>query len=196
MIFPQDLILENEKVLLRPLQIEDIEFFLPYALNEQDLWKYSVTSPAGKEGMEKYIRSTVDQRAAKNEYPFIIFDKSENQYAGCSRFYNIQLANATVEIGYTWYGKKFQRTGLNRNCKLLLLTYAFETWGMERVGFLADNRNAPSVNAMKAIGCVPEGVLRNFSPSVLGGRRDAIVLSILKQEWLDGGKEKIQALIR
>ena len=101
MFFPQDLILENEKVLLRPLQIEDIQFFLPFALNEPDLWKYSVTSPAGKEGMEKYIRSTVDQRAAKIEYPFIIFDKTQNEYAGCSRFYNIQLANLAVEIGYT-----------------------------------------------------------------------------------------------
>ena len=196
MFFPQDLILENEKVLLRPLQIEDIQFFLPFALNEPDLWKYSVTSPAGKEGMEKYIRSTVDQRAAKIEYPFIIFDKTQNEYAGCSRFYNIQLANLAVEIGYTWYGKKFQRTGLNRNCKLLLLGYAFETWGMERVGFAADNRNTPSINAMKAIGCVPEGVLRSFSPSATGGRRDTIVLSILKQEWMNGGKEKLQAQIR
>ena len=196
MFFPQDVMLEDEKVLLRPLQMDDIEFLLPYALNEPDLWKYSATSPAGKEGMEKYIRSTVDQRAARNEYPFIIFDKSENQYAGSSRFYNIQLHNLSAEIGYTWYGKKFQRTGLNRHCKLLLLGYAFETWGIERVGFAADNRNNPSINAMKAIGCVPEGLLRSYSPSVLGGRRDAIVLSILKQEWLDGGKEKLKALIR
>jgi len=196
MFFPQDVILENEKVLLRPLQTEDLEWLLPYALNEPDLWKYSVHSPAGKESMETYIKTTVNYRLAQNEYPFIIFDKSENQYAGCSRFYDIQLSNLTVQLGYTWYGKKFQRTGLNRHCKLLMLGYAFETWGMERVGFAADNRNLASIDAMKAIGCIPEGVLRSFSPSVIGGRRDAIVLSILKQEWLNGGKEKLQALIR
>lgn len=196
MFFPENVVLENERVLLRPFRTEDLEFLLPFALSEPDLWKYGVISPAGKEGMEKYIHSTIDQRAAGNEYPFIIFDKSENQYAGSSRFYDIQLANATVQLGYTWYGKKFQRTGLNRHCKLLMLGYAFENWGMERVGFAADSRNIPSINAMKAIGCIPEGVLRSFSPSASGGRRDAIVLSILKQEWTNGGKEKLQGLIR
>ena len=192
MQFPKDVVLEDDRALLRPLQTADLEFLLPFAMQEPDLWKYSIISPAGKEGMEKYIHETIRQRDGGHEYPFIIFDKRANQYAGCSRFYDIQLANSTTQLGYTWYGKAFQRSGLNRHCKYMLLSYAFETWGMERVEFRADIKNLPSVNAMKAIGCVVEGVLRSQSPSSSGGRRDSIVLSILRNEWLQGGKELLK----
>jgi RimJ/RimL family protein N-acetyltransferase len=196
MFFPQDLTLENERALLRPLQMTDLEYLLPYALNEPDIWKFSVISPAGKTGMEQYIRETVDMRSGAKEYPFIIFDKLANQWAGSSRFYDIQLANSTTQLGYTWYGKAFQRTGLNRHCKWLLLSFAFETWGMERVEFRADSRNEASINAMKGIGCTVEGILRKQSPSAMGGRRDAIVLSILKEEWFKEVRNSLKAKIR
>lgn len=191
MLFPQDLILENERVMLRPLQETDLGFLLPYALNEPELWSFSMVSPAGREGMEQYIKTALGQREEKKEYPFIVFDKAAGKYAGSTRFYDIQPANSTTQLGYTWYGKDFQRTGLNRHCKLLLLGYAFETWGMERVEFRADANNQRSINAMKAIGCTVEGVLRSHGPSSTGGRRDSIVLSILKEEWFNGVKEKL-----
>ncbi|MFI5156383.1 MAG: GNAT family N-acetyltransferase [Chitinophagales bacterium] len=196
MIFPKDVILEDERVMLRPLKTSDIEFLLPFALHEPEIWIFSMSSPAGNQGMEKYIETTIQQRDAKNEYPFIIFDKLNNQYAGSSRFYDIQLANQTTQLGYTWYGKAFQRTGLNRHCKLLMLGFAFETWGMERVEFRADATNQRSIEAMKAIGCVEEGIIRSHGPSVRGGRRDSIVLSILKKEWLNGTKEKLLQTIK
>ena len=196
MTFPNDIVLENERVMLRPLETSDLEFLLPFALHEPEIWIFSMTSPAGMQGMEKYIQTTVEQREAKNEYPFIIFDKLKNQYAGSSRFYDIQLANQSTQLGYTWYGKAFQRTGLNRNCKLLMLGYAFETWGMERVEFRADATNKRSIEAMKAIGCVEEGIIRSHGPSVRGGRRDSIVLSILKEEWFNGTKEKLLQKIK
>jgi len=190
-LFPENLILEDERVLLRPLEANDIEFLLPFAIHEPDTWQYSLTSPAGEEGMRKYIDTTLEQRKQKNEYPFIIFDKIANTYAGSSRFYDIQLNNLTVQLGYTWYGKKFRRTGLNRHCKLLMLTYAFEKWGMERVEFRADARNEKSINAMKGIGCTVEGILRSNSVIEGGGRRDSIILSILKDEWFNGVKERL-----
>ena len=196
MIFPQNLILEDSRALLRPLQTDDLQFLLPFALNEPEIWAFSIRSPAGKEGMLQYIRETIDQRNAGREYPFIIFDKTASEYAGSSRFYDIQLNNGMTQLGYTWYGKKYQRTGLNRHCKLLMLAYAFESWGMERVEFRADAKNDRSIRAMKEIGCVEEGILRSQSPSASGGRRDAIVLSILKTEWFNGGKEKLKAIIR
>ena len=93
-----------------------------------------------------------------------------------------------MSIGYTWYGEEFQRTGLNRNSKQLLLCYAFETLEAERVEFRADLRNKKSIQAMKSIGCVEEGVLRS-NCSTTSGRRDSIVLSILKSEW----KKKVKA---
>ncbi len=190
-ITKEEIILENERVLLRPLIDSDIEHLLPFALNEADLWKYSLVSPAGEEGMKNYISSTLQNKTAGIEYPFIVFDKQTNRYAGSTRFYDIQQNNLCTQLGYTWYGKAFQRTGLNRHCKLLLLSFAFEQWNLERVEFRADANNQPSVNAMKAIGCVVEGILRSNMSIETGGRRNSIVLSILKDEWFGGVKEKL-----
>ncbi len=79
-------------------------------------------------GYAEIFETALLQRERKTDYPFIIFDKQTNRCAGSSRFYDIQLLNATTQLGYTWYGKDFQRTGLNRHCKLLLLDYAFDEW--------------------------------------------------------------------
>jgi N-acetyltransferase len=181
--FPDDLLLENEHVLLRPLCENDLEFLLPFAIHEPELWTYSAVSAAGKDGMTEYIARSIRERELQREFPFIVFDKKSEAYAGSSRFYDIQLSLSTTQLGYTWYGKKFQRTGLNRHCKLLLLGYAFEQWGMERVEFRADARNEKSILAMKHIGCTVEGILRKNMPLPDGERRDSIVLSILKNEW-------------
>jgi RimJ/RimL family protein N-acetyltransferase len=196
MHFPENLVLENEKVLLCPLQFSDLPSLLPFALQEPDTWTYSLTSPAGAAGMEKYIGETIHLRDAQKEYPFIVFDKQAGAYAGSTRFYDIQLNNQTTQLGYTWYGKQFRRTGLNRHCKWLMLTYAFETWGMERVEFRADARNEKSIQAMKAIGCTVEGILRSHAVISTGGRRDSIVLSILKSEWADSVKEQLRQKIK
>lgn len=193
--FPVNVVLEDEKVLLRPLQKTDIEFLLPFALNEPETWAYSLISPAGKKGMEDYIGETIKQRDLNKEYAFIVFNKSTNIYAGSTRFYDIQLNNLTAQLGYTWYGKDFRRTGLNRHCKLLMLTYAFEEWKMERVEFRADARNERSVHAMKAIGCTVEGILRSNTIIDTGGRRDSIILSILKEEWFNGVKDNLMKKI-
>ena len=193
--FPDDLVLENERVLLRPLMEDDLGILLPFAEQEHDIWQYSLASAAGKTGMSAYIEYAVGQRRLKKEYPFIIFDKEGNAYAGCTRFYNIQLPFLTTALGYSWYGKKFQRTGLNRHCKLLMLTYAFENWGMERVEFQADLRNNKSIEAMKNIGCTVEGILRSTYPIVAGGRKDSMVLSILKDEWFASVKKNLQEKI-
>ncbi|MDH7461485.1 GNAT family protein [Chitinophagaceae bacterium 26-R-25] len=189
--FSTDYILEDDRVLLRPLEKGDAEFLVPFAEHEPDIWKFSTMPVAGSDNMKKYIDLTVQARIDKKEYPFIVFDKSENAYAGSTRFYDIQLTNQTLQLGYTWYGKKFQRSGLNRHCKLLLLTFAFEKIDMERVEFRADVLNEKSVNAMKNIGCTVEGVLRNSMPKMPDGRRDTIVLSILKNEWFDHVKENL-----
>ena len=193
--FPDNLVLENERVLLRPLEQSDLEHLLPFAIHEPGIWPYAWVSPAGQKGMEQYVQSALEQKQAKKEFPFIIFDKAANAYAGSSRFYDIQLTYLTTQLGYTWYGKKFQRTGLNRHCKWLLLSYAFETWGMERVEFRADLRNERSITAMKAIGCVEEGILRKNLPLEDGGRRDSIVLSVLKEEWFGGVRDHLRAKI-
>ena len=191
--FSNDYVLEDERVQLRPLEQEDYELLLPFALQEPELWTYSMVSPAGAAGMQSYIMQALNARNEKKEYPFIVYDKAAGQYAGCTRFYDIQLQYRTLQLGYTWYGKAFQRSGLNRHCKYLLLSFAFEDIGMERVEFRADNNNTRSINAMKAIGCTVEGVLRSHLPIYNGSRRDSIVLSILKDEWFGKVKSELQS---
>jgi N-acetyltransferase len=195
-VFQNPLILENERVLLRPIEETDFEHLLHFSLQEPEIWKYGLVTAAGTENLRNYIRTAVSNRAEQKEYPFIVFDKKTNSYAGSTRFYDIQQSYLTTQLGYTWYGSAFQRTGLNRHCKLLLLTFAFETWGMERVEFRADANNERSIEAMKAIGCTAEGILRNHMPTASGGRRDSIILSILKNEWKGHVKEKLLHSIR
>jgi N-acetyltransferase len=194
--FPDNLILENERVWMRPLQLEDLAILLPFAEQEPETWTYSLVSAAGKTAMTIYIQNAVQQRLTKNAYPFIIFDKLTQEFAGSSRFCDIQPEYATTQLGYTWYGKRFRRTGLNRHCKLLMLTYAFEQWGMERVEFRADTRNEKSIVAMKNIGCTVEGILRSHYPVATGGRKDSIILSILKEEWFGTVRKHLTANIR
>jgi RimJ/RimL family protein N-acetyltransferase len=191
--FPQDVILEDEMVLLRPLQVTDVKNLLDISINEPETWEYSLVRANGKENLENYIQIAIKARENKTEFPFIVLDKKSGKYAGSSRFYDINLAFKTLQLGYTWYGKDFRGTGLNKHCKYLLLQFAFETLGMERVEFRADNNNQRSIAAMKSIGCKVEGVLRSHMPT-LGSdiRRDSIVLSILKKEWFDTVKENLK----
>lgn len=178
-------LLEDDRVLLRPLQKEDYDNLLNFSLNEPDLWKYSLVQPIGEEGLKNYLKIADDERTKKTEFSFIVFDKKSNEYAGSTRFYDINYAFQTLQLGYTLYGKKFQGTGLNKHCKFLLLRYAFEVLDMIRVEFRADAKNERSVAAMKNIGCKVDGILRSNMPTIDNSvRRDSIVLSILKNEGL------------
>lgn len=183
----KEYILENDRVLLRPLTIEDIGHLAHFSINEPSLWDYSLLPGNGLENLNTYIKSALDAKIAGNAYPFIVWDKREKQYAGSTRFYDIQPTHNTLQLGFTWYGKDFQRTGLNKNCKLLMLSFAFENLGVDRVEFRADTNNQISIAAMKSIGCKVEGVLRSNCASP-DGRRDSIILSILKSEWENGVK--------
>ncbi|HNP21864.1 MAG TPA: GNAT family protein [Panacibacter sp.] len=189
--FNDQYILEDGRTILMPLDESDHIHLLPFSLNEPDLWKYSLVSAAGKEGLSNYMQLALDARTVEREYPFIVFDKQANAYAGSTRFYDINFPFKTLQLGYTWYGKDFQGSGLNRHCKYLLLSFAFEDLHMERVEFRADNNNARSIAAMKSIGCKVDGVLRSNMPKRDGGRRDSIVLSILKDEWFNSVKEML-----
>jgi RimJ/RimL family protein N-acetyltransferase len=191
--FSDQHVLENERVVLRPLELNHYENLLHFSLTEPEIWKFSLVQAIGEEGLRNYLKLAVEARTTEKEYPFIIIDKKTNQYAGSTRFYDIQLSNKCLQLGFTWYGKNFQGTGLNKNFKYLLLQFAFEEMGMERVEFRADNDNKKSIAAMNSIGCSVEGVLRSngFKPD--GNRRDSIVLSILKTEWESGLKKSLES---
>lgn len=192
--FQKEYILENDRVMLRPLQSVDFEKLKYFALNQPEIWKYSQQPADGPENLENYIAIALHGRNEGKVYPFIIFDKHSNQFAASTRFYEFQKNHASVQLGYTWYGKEFQGAGLNKQCKLLLLEFAFEELGLERVEFRADTRNECSIVSMKSIGCTVEGVLRNNCASP-HDRRDSIVLSILKSEWFGKVKEQLEIKI-
>lgn len=186
-------ILENNCVLLRPLRGDDCENLRIFAEQEPALWTYSSQKADSLAHLQRYIQTAMQAREEGKEYSFIVFDKRTGQYAGSTRFYDIQLYHRTVLLGYTWYGKAFQGTGLNRHCKFLLLQFAFERMGMERVEFRADIENVRSIAAMKAIGCREEGILRSHMLKDEGSRRDSIILSILRSEWEQDVREKLAA---
>jgi N-acetyltransferase len=179
----EDVILENDKVVMLPLQMEHYHNILPITIAEPTLWQYSLMQPNTEEALLKYLQSAIAARENGTEYAFAIFSKPTGEFAGSSRFYDIQLNNKSTQLGYTWYSKKYWGTGLNKNCKYLMLQFAFEQMGFNRVEFRADNNNVRSIAAMKSIGCTVEGVLRCNGIRSDGTSRDSIVLSILKQEW-------------
>lgn len=187
-----DIILENERVLLRPLIIEDFNLLLPYSLNEPETWHFSPNSAAGEENLAEYINSTLAKKAEGLEHPFIVIDKLTGECAGCTRYYNISERNRNLEIGFTWYGKKFRGTGLNKQCKFLLLQHAFEEMNVLRVGFKADATNLVSIAGMKSIGAIEEGICRQDTLMPDGRFRDTMILSILQEEWENTVKIMLQ----
>ena len=191
-----DYVLENDCVLLRPLVQDDCKYLLEFSLNETDTWKFGLVTAAGKENLEKYVAEAITERQLQKMYAFIVFDKRSNQYAGSTRFYDINLPFNTMQLGYTWYGERFRGTKLNEHCKYLLLQFAFEQVDLHRVEFRADNNNARSIAAMKKIGCIPEGILREHMPTLTGARRSSLVLSILQTEWHADVKQKLDNLLK
>jgi len=176
MNFPFDypIILENSKVLLRPIEQTDFQYLLPLALEDKKLL---------------YISTAIQLRETKNRYTFIVFDKLKLAYAGSTSFLNISNNDERLEIGATWYGKSFQRTGLNRQCKFLLLEYAFEILKAHRVEFKTDERNIASRTAIEKIGATYEGNLREHTLMYDGFRRNTVYYSILKNEWQNSKDE-------
>ncbi|TCC97459.1 GNAT family N-acetyltransferase [Pedobacter psychroterrae] len=188
--FTQDYTLENEVALLRPLSLQDLPELL-YIAGQPEVWKYSTLKADTAADLGNYIDSALANRVAEKEYPFVIIDKRTNGYAGSTRFYDIKLNQHNVSLGYTWYATQHQGTGLNKHCKYLLLDFAFQQ-GFERVEFAADTLNERSIAAMKSIGCMQEGILRSHTIRQDGSRRDTIVLSMLKPEWDQYLKERLQ----
>jgi RimJ/RimL family protein N-acetyltransferase len=175
--------LENERVKLLPLEASHFEVLLPFALHEPEIWQYSMVDAAGEEGLRNYLQQALTLKARGQQYPFVVWDKQKQAFAGSTRFYDYQPESKCVQLGYTWYGKAFQGTGINLACKALMLAFAFTEMDVLRVELRADASNERSVAAMTKLGFVQEGVLRSNGFRRDGVRRDSRVFSILKEEW-------------
>jgi RimJ/RimL family protein N-acetyltransferase len=182
MDFTQDILLENHRALLRPLTLTDFEA-LRLAAATPELWAYTLTRADDPISLASYLTEAVRGREQQRRYPFLIIDKQTGRAAGSTSYYNIDLADAKLSIGYTWVGREFQRTGLNRACKHLLLQYAFEVLGCERVELETDARNHKSQEAMRRMGATQEGTLRSHRTTQGGIRRDTVIFSVIRPEW-------------
>lgn len=182
--FSKEIILENDRARLEPLALSHLEELLPVALNHPTLLQYSPSYFGSKANLEKYITNALIAREQKNRYAFAIFDKEKSAYAGSSSFGNVSNHDQRLEIGWTWISKEFQASGLNKNCKILLLQYAFDALGFERVELRTDSRNTQSRRAIEKIGASFEGELRNHTLMLDGYRRSTVCYSIIKSEWL------------
>jgi N-acetyltransferase len=180
--FEKDIILENARVLLRPLSMDDKEALSAFAY-DRDTWKFTLTHVYNEHELDEYIRTFLADRAKHTRYPFTIIDKQSGKVAGSTSYLNISQYDLRLEIGSTWIGKEFRRSGLNRYCKHALLSYAFETLGLERVELKTHSLNILSRTAIKGIGAIEEGTLRNHSLMMNGRRRDTVYFSILRNEW-------------
>ncbi len=182
MDFAQHVVLENRRVRLRPLEATDFEALKAVAFSP-DIWQYTLTRADDAVSLAAYLAAALHERAAGRRYPFVIIDRETGRLAGSTSYYNVSEANQSLSIGYTWLGTDFQRTGLNRAAKHLLLCHAFGALACERVELETDSRNQQSQRAMRRMGATKEGVLRSHRVTQGGRRRDTVIFSILRPEW-------------
>ena len=182
MDFSAHIVLENSRVRLRPLELTDFETLKAVAF-DADIWRYTLTRGDDAVSLAAYLRQAVEDRAQGLRYPFAIIDRETGALAGSTSYYNVAVADQRLSIGYTWVGTKFQRSGLNRACKHLLLCHAFGQLDCERVELETDARNHTSRTAMARMGATEEGTLRSHRLTQGSVRRDTVVFSIIRPEW-------------
>lgn len=180
--FSGDIVLENERARLEPLTEQHYAALWPIA-QQQEIWQFSSAKVRNEEDFKRYFYQALSERKNGLSYPFAIFDKREARYAGSTRFGNISFEHKRLEIGWTWYHPELQRTGLNRACKFLLLSYGFDTMGLYRIELKTSTENQKSQLAITKIGATREGVLRKHMIIEDGSRRDSVLFSIIDDEW-------------
>lgn len=174
--------LEGQKVKLIPLEASHKEALLK-AASDGKLWELWFTSVPSKERIDSYLKQAFDEQQKGSSLPFVILDKSTGELIGTTRYCNAVSEHKRLEIGYTWYAKKYQRTGVNTECKYLLLKYAFEELDCIAVEFRTNWHNSRSRAAISRLGAKQDGILRNHQLHSDGSYRDTVVFSITNQEW-------------
>ena len=182
MAFIEPVTLKGSVAALEPLGREH-EKGLAQAAADGELWRLWYTSVAAPDKMGEYIASALAMRERLGAMPFAVRESATGEIVGCTRYFNVDAANRRLEIGHTWYAKRVQRTALNTECKLLLLTHAFEKLRCIAVEFRTHWFNQASREAIARLGAKQDGVLRNHQISVDGSYRDTVVFSIIESEW-------------
>ena len=187
--------LEGHGVRLEPLSLNH-ENDLKAAAQDGRLWELFFTSVPEPDNTKKYIEDALKGRERGDMMPWAVRDLKSGAIVGSTRYHDIIAVSDRVEIGYTWYAQRCQRTHVNTACKLLLMEYAFEKHPCRVVGWRTDNFNFRSQRAIEALGAKKDGVIRHHQPRRDGSIRDTVMYSMLAHEWPDVKKHLLFRLSR
>ena len=193
MAFVNPITLESRGVKLQPLGLEH-EDGLRAAAKDGELWNLRVTSVPEPENVAAYIQTALKMREAGDRFAFAVLDANTGDVLGSSSYHDILPAVKRVEIGYTWYAARCQRTHVNSTCKLLLMTHAFETLGCNVVGWRTDNFNFASQQAIERLGAQKDGVIRGHAMRRDGTIRDTVMYSMRTGEWPEAKAQLLAGL--
>jgi RimJ/RimL family protein N-acetyltransferase len=174
--------LEGRIVRLEPLGLEHVPGLAEVGLDPA-IWRWTIARPASEDDLRAWAESALANRAAGTELPFVTIEQSTGRPIGSSRYMNIVLEHRRLEIGWTWLAPPWQRSGANREAKLLQLRHAFDVLGCRRVEFKTDSRNEASRNALLGIGAQFEGIFRNHMVMPDGPMRHSAWYSVIDEEW-------------
>ena len=186
MIHPRPVVLEGNGIRLEPLESSHLDA-LRAAAADGELWNlwYVSTAELAPDRGSSYVDIALRGQHDGHMLPWVVRESTSGEIIGSSRYCEMVPAIDRVEIGYTFYAERWQRTHVNTGCKLLLLAHAFDTLGCSVVGFRVDNLNVKSQTAMQALGATRDGIIRRFQPRADGSARDTYIYSILDSEWPD-----------
>jgi RimJ/RimL family protein N-acetyltransferase len=183
-IYPKPATLEGHGVRLEPLSLEH-EKPLMEAAKDGRLWELFFTSVPETENTKRYIEEALKGQERGDMLPWAVRELKSGAIVGSTRYHDIIAASDRVEIGWTWYAQRVQRSHVNTACKLLLFGYAFESLKCKVVGLRTDNFNFRSQRAIEALGAKKDGVIRRHWPRRDGTIRDTVMYSVLLNEWPD-----------
>ena len=182
MAFIEPVTLEGRHATLEPLARKH-EADLKRAAADGELWRLWYTSVPAPDKTRSYIDAALSMREDLGAMPFGVRDNASGEIVGCTRYFNVDAGNRRLEIGHTWYARRAQRTAINTECKLLLLTHAFEKLACIAVEFRTHWFNHASREAIARLGAKQDGVLRNHQILPDGSYRDTVAFSIIESEW-------------
>lgn len=174
--------LEGERVKLVPLEHAHFDELIAVGSQEK-IWEHISINGADGDRLSLHLKSAILKRSTGEQYPFTVIDKLTGKIIGSTFLHNIFPEHSKLEIGWTWYAPSYWRTGYNRECKLLLLTYCFDTLKAVRVQLQTDENNMRSRTAILGIGATFEGVMRKERMRANGTYRNTAMYSIIDEEW-------------
>jgi RimJ/RimL family protein N-acetyltransferase len=190
---PEPLTLQTPQVRLEPMKPDHVSG-LEAAARDGELWNLRITSVPAPGEAAAYVATALKGYEDGHMLPFVVIDVATGRVIGTTRYHDIVPAVERLEIGYTWYGKSWQRSHVNTTCKLVLLQHAFDMLGAKLVGWRTDNYNFASQRAIERLGAKKDGVLRHHAPRRDGTIRDTVMYSMTAGEWPEA-KAQLQYLL-